>query len=329
VQLPQRATGDIQTAAEYVVHAIRDMRRRAGRRIAIIGASQGGALPRWALRFWPDTRKMVEDVVALAPTNHGTRQARLVCRPNCQPAQWQQMDGSRYTRALNSGTETFAGISYTNVFTHFDEVVQPPESAELHTAEGRITNVAIQDICPLDLSEHLALTAVNAVGFALVMDALSHDGPAGVARVAGRGCAQPQIPGFDAAAFLRTIGSFLTARGTAANVSAEPPLRCYVTAECPPEARGRARLLLAVSPRRAAAGKVVRLRVRVRARRGGRLRAITGATVRAVGRRARTNRRGRATLRVRFVRPGPRPVTARKRGFRTGRTIVRVLERRR
>src|SRR5687767_12504123 len=30
VQLPDRGTADIQTAAEYVVHAIREMRRRAG-----------------------------------------------------------------------------------------------------------------------------------------------------------------------------------------------------------------------------------------------------------------------------------------------------------
>jgi hypothetical protein len=328
VQLPQRGTGDIQTAAEYVVHAIRDMRRRAGRRIAIIGASQGGALPRWALRFWPDTRTMVDDVVALAPTNHGTRQARLVC-PRCQPAQWQQMDGSRYIRALNSGTETFEGISYTNVFTRYDEVVQPPRSAELHTGEGRITNVQIQDICALDLSEHLALSAVNAVGFALAMDALANDGPADVARVAARGCAQPQIPGLSTTAYARIVLSFLTAKDVAASVSAEPPLRCYVTAECPPEASRRTRLRLSVSPRRAAVGRVVRLRVRVRARRGGRLRAVRRATVRAAGRRARTDRRGRATLRVRFVRPGPRPLTARKRGFRAGRTVVRVLERRR
>jgi hypothetical protein len=328
LQLPDRGTADIQTAAEYVVHAIREMRRRAGRRIAIIGASQGGALPRWALRFWPDTRAMVDDVVALAPTNHGTRQASYVCRSACQAAQWQQMDGSAYIRALNSFQETFPGISYTNAYTRFDEIVQPPESAELHGGGGRITNVAIQDICPLDLSEHLVLTVANAHGFALAMDALATDGPARVARVAARGCSQAQIPGFRPEAFPGILLSFLAGEGSSPVVPAEPPLRCYVTAACP-SVTSRPRLRVAVSPRRARSRSVVRLRVRVRVRRAGRLRAVRGATVRAAGRRARTNRRGRATLRVRFVRPGPRPLTARKRGFRSGRTIVRVLERRR
>ena len=325
VQLPQRATADIQIAAEYVVHAIREMRRRAGRRISIVGASQGGALPRWALRFWPDTRAMVDDLVALAPTNHGTRQARIVCSPICQAAQWQQMDGSEYIRALNSFQETFPGISYTNVYTRFDEVVQPPESAELQGGGGRITNVAIQDICPIDLSEHLALTVLNAVGFALAMDALAVDGPAGVTRVAARGCAQPRIPGVRVEAFPGIILSFAVGLGSSPEVPAEPPLRCYVMAECPRQSRP-ARLRVAVSPRRARRGVPVRLRVRVRARRSGRLRAVRGASVRVAGRRARTDRRGRATLRVRFMRPGPRQVTARRRGFRSGRTIVRVLE---
>ena len=327
VQLPRRATADIQVAAEYVVHAIREMRRRSGRRIAIVGASQGGALPRWALRFWPDTRAMVDDLVALAPTNHGTRQARLVCRPACSPAAWQQMDGSRFIRALNSFQETFEGISYTNVYTRLDEIVQPPESAALHTGGGRITNVAIQDICPLDPAEHLMLSVANATGFALAIDALGNDGPAGVARVAARGCAQPGIPGLRTAAFPGIALAFLQGQGSSPEVRAEPPLRCYVTGSCPPETGRRARLRVSVSPRRARSGAAVRLRVRVRARRGGRLRPVRGALVRAAGRRARTDRRGLATMRLRFVRPGPRRVTATRRGYRTGRAVVRVLER--
>ena len=327
VHLPERATGDIQTSAEYVVHAIRDMRRRAGRRISVIGASQGGALPRWALRFWPDTRTMIDDVIALAPTNHGTRQARIVCRPSCHPAEWQQMDGSNYIGALNSFTETFRGISYTNVYTSTDEVVQPPESAILRTGEGRITNVRIQDVCAIDPSTHLVLVTSDPVGFALARDALENDGPAGFARVAARGCAQAGIPRFDPVAQILFLESFLTGSGTAALVSAEPPLRCYVTATCPAATARRARLRVGVRPRRAIAGRTVRLRVRVRARLDGRLRAVRGATVRAAGRRARTDRRGRATLRVRLRRPGRRAVSARKHGFRSGRAVIRVLRR--
>ena len=324
VQLPQRAAGDTQTSAEYVVHAIRDMHRRAGGRISIIGASQGGTLPRWALRFWPDTRAMVDDVVALAAPNHGTRQARLVCRRVCLPAHWQQMDGSKYVRALNSLTETFRGISYTNAYTAFDEVVRPPESAALRTGGGRIANARIQDVCALDPSPHLMLATADQVGFALAMDALQHDGPADFGRVAARGCAQPGIPGLNPVKQVLFIASFSLGRG-ADPVTAEPPLRCYVTAGCPAAGTIRPRLRVSVRPRRVSAGRSVRMRVRVRARRGGRLRAVRGALVRTGGRRARTDRRGRATLRVRYRRRGARRVSARAAGFLPGRATVRVL----
>lgn len=243
-----------------------------------------------------------------------------------RPAQWQQMDGSNYIRALNSVQETFAGVSYTNAYTRFDEIVSPPESAELHTGPGRITNVEIQDICPLDPSEHLVLSVANATGFALAMDALGRDGPANVARVAARGCAQPAIPGFDPLGVLLTGAGFFAGRG-AADVPAEPASRCYVTASCPAASDRRARLRVAVSPRRAISRRAVRIRVSVRVRRGGRLRPVRGATVRAAGRRAQTNRRGRATLRIRFVRPGRRLVTARRREFGPGRAVVRVRRR--
>jgi triacylglycerol esterase/lipase EstA (alpha/beta hydrolase family) len=55
VTLPDNALGDIQVAAEYVVNGIRTMHAQAGRPISLIGHSQGGMVPRWAFRFWPDT----------------------------------------------------------------------------------------------------------------------------------------------------------------------------------------------------------------------------------------------------------------------------------
>lgn len=173
---PDRGTGDVQRNAEYVVDAIREMYRRSRRRIAIIGASQGGMLPRWALRFWPDTRALVDDLVGLAPSNHGTTQGRLSCRRACFPAHRQQMDISNFVAALNSFQETFWGVSYTNVYTRFDEVVKPPSSSELHTGDGLITDVAVQEICSLDTADHITLALANAAGFALAMDALSNAG---------------------------------------------------------------------------------------------------------------------------------------------------------
>ena len=52
------------------VHAL------ARRRIAVMGHSQGGMSMRWALRFWPDTRRMVADVIGFSGSNHGTPRRR-------------------------------------------------------------------------------------------------------------------------------------------------------------------------------------------------------------------------------------------------------------
>ena len=104
--LPNDGMGDIQVSGEYVVHAIRTIHAESDRTVDIVGHSQGGMVPRWALRFWPDTRPMVDDLVGLSPSNHGTVDANAACLPGCAPAFWQQRRGSDFLGALNSVQET-------------------------------------------------------------------------------------------------------------------------------------------------------------------------------------------------------------------------------
>src|SRR5690348_9351547 len=110
ITLPYHATGDIQIAGEYVVYALRTMAKLSRRQVDVLGYSQGGMLPRWALRFWPHTRRLVHDVVSLDPSNHGTLDADATCQGQCSAADWQQASGSHFVQALNSYAETFAGI---------------------------------------------------------------------------------------------------------------------------------------------------------------------------------------------------------------------------
>jgi len=88
----------------------------------------------------------------------------------------------------------------------------------------------------------------------------------------------------------------------------------------------RPRLRLTVRPKRVRAGRPVRLRVRVTARRGGRRVAVRGARVRVAGVTARTGRRGRAVLRKRrgLERVRRYRVRASRKGYRTGFTRVRA-----
>jgi hypothetical protein len=239
VTFPAAGNNDIQVNGEYVVYAIRTMYQRAGRRIAVVGHSQGGMVPRWALRWWPDTRPMVDDVVGFAGTNHGTTQAHASCPRGCIPADTQQASDSMFIRALNSGQETFAGISYTEVYTHTDEEVQPNQdsngTSSLHTGDGRITNVAVQDICPSDTTEHLGLGTYDSVAYALAMDALNHDGPADPARISRGVCTQPLMPGINPVTFPADSAhaAYDVETSSGDTVTQEPPLACYVTASCP------------------------------------------------------------------------------------------------
>jgi len=246
VALPGNGLLDVQDAGEYVVNAIRTMYQQAGRRISIIGHSQGGMLPRWALRFWPDTRSMIEDDIGFAASNHGTTGAEVVCQAPCAAADWQQSDKSQFTAALNSYQETFPGISYTEVYSHLDEIVTPNSddtgSSSIHGGGGEITNVAIQDVCPADLSEHLAIGTQDLVAYDLAIDALTHPGPADPDRAAASDagiCTPPPVglmPGINPATYAtdlsQSVSDLLANTAAAPTVAAEPPLKCYVTASC-------------------------------------------------------------------------------------------------
>ena len=103
VNFPNFTTADVQVSVQYLVHGLRAMARRADRKVAVIGISQGGLLPRVALTYWPSLRAKVSDVVSAAGSHHGTNLGS--CRPGvsrCIPAAWQQAAGSRFLKALNA-----------------------------------------------------------------------------------------------------------------------------------------------------------------------------------------------------------------------------------
>lgn len=235
--MPNFGTSDIQVSAEYVVYAIRTMYQRSGHQVDIIGHSQGGMIGRWATRFWPDTRPMVDDIVGLGPSNRGSNPA--LCQLACQPAVWQQTIGSQFLTALNSGQETFAGISYTVVYTRiFDEFITPNLDdnvlglSALHTGTGQISNVATQDICVTSINEHFLLGTSDPVAYALAINAIDHPGPADPARIDKSVCTQLLQPGVDPVMFpvrlAEVAATFAVVYTTAPRTLGEPPLMPYV-----------------------------------------------------------------------------------------------------
>ncbi len=231
-QFGKRSTNNtnIEVRGDYVTYGIRKMSRMAGRKIAVMGHSQGGMVMRWPLRFWPDTRKLVDDVIGMAGTNHGTIEANNCATQACTAANAQQAATSNFIAALNSRAETFKGISYTELYSNIDEVVTPQPQASSVSGPGDIANISIQSVCPDDPDEHLGIGTISPTAAALALDALTHRGPADPGRIDLTVCAQKLQPGINPSTFAADVAAAAAQLETssAPERMGEPRLRCYV-----------------------------------------------------------------------------------------------------
>ena len=241
IDLPDNAAGDIQISAEYVVYAIRKMNSDSGRKVATIGHSQGGIVPQWALKWWPDLREKVSDSISLAATHHGAGGAIAFCNAlGCGGSVAQQLPSSRFLAALNRGADAWGPVDYTSIFSATDEVVYPPaQSSTIKGGPGlSVSNVLIQGICPANKATH-GDAVWDAVYWAVVMDALLRPGPADASRIGPGVCAPGAVPGVDlATAAKQTADTFALPgpRLVAWPKGPEPALKAYVTGAVAPGA---------------------------------------------------------------------------------------------
>jgi triacylglycerol esterase/lipase EstA (alpha/beta hydrolase family) len=215
VQLPDSSLVDIQRSAEYVARAVEVIHKATGSKVDVLGHSQGGLSPRWAIKWFP-SGKHVDDYIALATPNHGT----AVAEPsqNCFESCWQMKQSSRFIRALNEGDETPGKTSYTSIYTATDELVQPVGTQELEGA----SNILIQDICPGRAVDHLGIVG-DAVAYTLVLDALTSKGGADPKKLPADICTSTTIPGMS----FPPPQSFPPEWGGGHFTDKEPPLRPY------------------------------------------------------------------------------------------------------
>ncbi len=102
VRVPAVGTDDVQVNIEYVATAVRRMSERAGRKISMIGVSQGGLLSVAALRTWPSLGRLVDDVIGLVGVYDRGSQALVErCQRACLPVLRQMSPGSAYLTALH------------------------------------------------------------------------------------------------------------------------------------------------------------------------------------------------------------------------------------
>jgi triacylglycerol esterase/lipase EstA (alpha/beta hydrolase family) len=158
--------GDIAASAQQLATFVDQVLAATGAsQVDIVGHSQGGMMPRYYIKDLGGA-STVHALIGLAPSNHGTTLEGLATvaadLPNAGQftgdvcaACAQQEAGSAFLTALNAGGDTVPGVDYTVIESEYDEVVTPYTSAFLSGPD--VTNITLQDQCPLDFGEHLSM----------------------------------------------------------------------------------------------------------------------------------------------------------------------------
>jgi pimeloyl-ACP methyl ester carboxylesterase len=153
-------------------------------KVDIVGHSEGTVMPRYYLERLGGKSK-VKRFVALTPLWRGTEVAGTAfLRDFAAPFGLSDpiinlvasfcgscpefLRGSAYLNDLNADGEAVPGIVHTNVVTRYDELVVPYTSGIM--SDGG-TNIVLQDICPANVDEHVAL-AFDPVVTQLILNAL-------------------------------------------------------------------------------------------------------------------------------------------------------------
>lgn len=187
VTYPERGTVDQQVSAEYVARAIQQIHAESGRKVDMIGHSQGASMPRWAIKWWPSVQEALDDFVLLAGPVHGTSLVSGSLPTGQPPAFFQFNPSSNFVRTLNEGDETPGEVDYTSIYTRYDELVQPvdPPTAALDAGldNPAVSNILLQDVCPGNLADHITIGTIDRLTQILTLDAIDNPGPTDLERV--------------------------------------------------------------------------------------------------------------------------------------------------
>lgn len=232
IDVPDRELTNFTGSAEYVADAVRYVSQRAGGKISLIGHSQGGTLVAWVAKFFPDVAAHTDDVISLAGDFGGTVLMNALCADGaCPDVAWQLAISAKHLRALRNAPFP-TGPSFSSIYSMNDELVQPQPLAS--TLPGA-SNVSIQDVCGVRPIEHGGIVA-DSVAYALVKDALDHDGPVRRSRVSLTGaltaCATVNQPGTDPTGYALWVPTVVAladglALGGQPDATQEPALPAY------------------------------------------------------------------------------------------------------
>ncbi|KAI4733846.1 alpha/beta-hydrolase [Aureobasidium sp. EXF-12298] len=247
LNIPGYLLNDAQVNAEYAAYAINYIASITGKKVSIIGWSQGNIDLQWAFKYFTSTQKNTRNHIAISPDYAGTVNANLICPKGlpCDPSVFQQeyIGTSNFIDKMRANGGDSAYVPTTTVYSGlFDEIVEPQQgtgaSAFLNDARKvGVTNNYLQGICPgLPGGSFYTHEGVlyNPIAFGLVKDALINGGAGKTSRLdINKLCNMYLADGLNVGDLLLTENSILVAALALVvyepKVSVEPAIKAYAT----------------------------------------------------------------------------------------------------
>ena len=232
---------------KHVTYAINSIHAACNKPVAVVACSQGNLATPWSLKYWPRTRKAVNNFIALSADFHGTIQALIVMPFSIgigNPSAWSQKKNSHFVTVLRDDGGDSAYVLTTSVFSSTDGIVRP-QSGEVASAwmkDARnvgVTNCELQRVAPLTpagfIYSHETILS-NPISWALAEDAIKNGGPGKIERIGVNGlCMRFLAEGLNFAdgvateALLPMAGASIA--GYLGKVMSEPQLPAYALAK--------------------------------------------------------------------------------------------------
>lgn len=161
----------VNESAAEIASFVREVHNKTNAKVDLVGHSEGGFQSLYVPKF-EGVAPLIDHVVAIAPPTHGTSFAGLVnlsyalggnatrelvsvvlntfgCH-SCDDL----ADGGWAIAKLNDGNPIAQpGNTATVLISRYDELVTPPTTAFID--EPGVTNIYVQDVCPLDPVGHI------------------------------------------------------------------------------------------------------------------------------------------------------------------------------
>jgi triacylglycerol lipase len=155
------------SAAELGAFVDKVLTATGATKVDIVGHSQGTLMPDYYAKFLGGASR-IGRYVSLAPLWHGTGLGDVKPllalafgsavtdqeAPFCTACS-QMSTSSAFMAKMRAGGVAVPGIEYVNIVTRYDELVLPYTSG----IEPGMTNIVLQDRCPLDFTEHFEIAA--------------------------------------------------------------------------------------------------------------------------------------------------------------------------